>query len=204
MEAAPDLRMETPSFRVFAATLLSLGILAEPISGQQSASASHATADGVAVFTQRVDAYLKLRDDQAKNTPPLKKTDNPADISAAQKDVAQRVRSARATARQGDVFTPEVQTVFRRLLSPAVKGADGQDNAKAIKEDAPDPKEVPFKVNAEYPRELPLSTVPPDVLAKLPALPKDKDLFYRFTGKHLLLHDARANLIVDFMLNALP
>ena len=61
---------------------------------------------------------------------------------------------------------------------------------------------MPFKVNAEYPKDVPLSTVPPDVLLTLPALPEDMQ--YRFAGKHLLLFDAKANIIVDFMLNAIP
>jgi hypothetical protein len=44
--------------------------------------------------------------------------------------------------------------------------------------------------------------VPPNVLAALPTLPKDID--YRFVGKHLILRDTRANLIVDYMLNVMP
>ena len=35
----------------------------------------------------------------------------------------------------------------------------------------------------------------------LPKLPEDVQ--YRFVGKHLLLYDAKANLIIDFMLNAI-
>ena len=36
----------------------------------------------------------------------------------------------------------------------------------------------------------------------LPPLPEDVQ--YRFAGKHLLLFDAKANIIIDFMLNAIP
>ena len=36
----------------------------------------------------------------------------------------------------------------------------------------------------------------------LPPLPEDVQ--YRFAGKHLLLFDVKANIIVDFMLNAIP
>ena len=66
------------------------------------------------------------------------------------------------------------------------------------------PPRIPFQVNAAYPKDVPLSTMPPDVLLSLPDLPKDKEIEYRFAGKHLLLYDAKANLIIDFMLNALP
>ena len=50
----------------------------------------------------------------------------------------------------------------------------------------------------------PLATVPPRVLQALPQLPKDAGLEYRFVQKHLILFDTRANLIVDFLLNAIP
>jgi hypothetical protein len=72
----------------------------------------------------------------------------------------------------------------------------------AIKDDAPEPKDVLVHVNAEYPRDESLSTVPPDVLRALPQLPPD--IQYRFVGQHLILYDAKANIIIDYMLNALP
>jgi hypothetical protein len=47
-------------------------------------------------------------------------------------------------------------------------------------------------VRATAPRK---GTVPPNILARLPILPDD--LQYRFVGPHLILHDTRANLILD-------
>ena len=41
----------------------------------------------------------------------------------------------RAGAKPGDIFTPDVQPVLKRLLKPALKGSDGADNSKAIKEE---------------------------------------------------------------------
>ena len=87
--------------------------------------------------------------------------------------MAQRVRAARATAKRGDIFTPATEAMFRRLLRPPLtKDKDGADNKAIIKDDAPVPKEVPFKVNGEYPKEVPLSTVPPMCCRRLPQLPK--------------------------------
>jgi hypothetical protein len=40
------------------------------------------------------------------------------------------------------------------------------------------------------------------VVTGRPMLPEDVE--YRFAGKHLILYDARANLIVDFIPNAIP
>ena len=158
----------------------------------------------VADFKKRVDAYMKLRDEAERAAPvELEEKSNSAEIVTAEKSLAARVRAARATAKRGDVFTPATQAMFRRLLRPPLaKGTDAAENKAAIKEDAPAPKELPFKVNAAYPKDVPLSTVPPDVLAALPRLPED--IQYRFAGKHLILLDAKANLIIDFMLNAMP
>ena len=156
----------------------------------------------VAEFTKKVEAYNELRKDLQKKAPPLKKTDDPAEIALAEKALAQQIRTARAHAKQGDIFTPATAAMFRRMLSPTVKGADGAENKAIIKDDAPAAKEVPFKINGEYPKDVPLSTVPPDVLKSLPPLPEN--LQYRFVGKHMILYCTRGNLIIDYMLNAIP
>lgn len=154
-------------------------------------------------FRKRVDDYVKLRDKAENASPELKEKSQPAEITNAEKSIALHVRTARATAKRGDLFTPATQAMFRRMLRPALaKGSDAADNKAIIKDDAPEPKDVPFKVNAEYPKEVALSTVPPDVLAALPQLPEDVQ--YRFAGQHLILFDAKANLIIDFMSNAMP
>ena len=158
----------------------------------------------VADFKQKVDDYVKLRDAAAKDAPQISDKATPAEITATEQAIGKKVRALRANAKRGDFFTPATQAMFRRMLHPEVKGQDGAENKQIIKDDAPEPKEVPFQVNASYPKDLPLSTVPPDVLQALPALPKDKHVEYRFTGKHMLLYDATANLILDYMLNALP
>jgi hypothetical protein len=44
--------------------------------------------------------------------------------------------------------------------------------------------------------------VPPDLLEALPPLPEAMQ--YRFAGNHVLLYCIRGNLIIDYMLNAIP
>jgi hypothetical protein len=156
----------------------------------------------VAEFKKKVDAYADLRKDLEKKAPPLKETSNPAEIALAEKALAQQIRAARANAKPGDIFTPATRAMFRRLLHPTVKGEDGAENKSAIRDDSPEPKDIPFKINGEYPKDEALSTVPPDVLKTLPPLPEN--LQYRFVGKHMLLYCSRGNLIIDYMLNAIP
>ncbi len=94
-----------------------------------------------------------------------------------------------------------MRPVFRRLLAPELKGEDGRDAKAVLKDDAPAPGTVPFKVNAKYPENQPLPTVPANVLLTLPPLPAP--LEYRIVGQHLLLLDTAADLIVDYILNAI-
>lgn len=99
--------------------------------------------------------------------------------------------------------------VFLELLRSDLAGPKGRDAREAIQEGnprvekpppvsgEPRPKPVVLSANAPYPEGAPLSMVPPDLLAKLPKLPEP--LEYRFVGGHLILHDAEASLVVDFL-----
>jgi hypothetical protein len=61
---------------------------------------------------------------------------------------------------------------------------------------------VKLVVNGRYPDEVPVSTVPPEILQTLPKL--TEDLEYRFIGRHLILLDSHAHVIADFIENAVP
>ena len=159
----------------------------------------NADAKVLAAFGERVKQYDALRNKVDGGAAKQTQTDDPEKLVAQKKALATNIQKARAGAKPGDIFTPDVQPVLKRLLKPALKGSDGADNSKAIKEEQP---VVPMKVNVPYPEKEPLSMVPPDVLKQLPALPKD--LEYRFVMKHLILFDARSNLVVDVLPNAIP
>ena len=149
-------------------------------------------------FEERVDKYISIRNNADDHTPPLTRTDDPAKIKEAQDALAQRIRGLLVNAKHGDTFTPEISAYFRRLLRPEVKD---KGTKETIQED--NPGIIPYlKVSAVYPEDEPLSTVPPNVLATLPPLPKDIE--YRFVGRHLILRDSRANLIIDYVPNAIP
>ena len=150
----------------------------------------------LADFNERVKAYIDLRKKADDGAPALKETEDPAKIKIAQTALAKRIMSARSGAKHGDVFTPEIAQRFRRLLRPEVRDADTK---KLIQDD--NPGSLKFKVNGPYPDGEPLSTVPPNVLASLPQLPED--LEYRFVGKHMILRDSRANIVIDYISNVI-
>ena len=149
-------------------------------------------------FNERVEQYLAMRNKADDGAPKLKETEKPAEIQTAQLSLATRIRAMRTGAKQGDIFTPATAAHFRRLLRPELDKA----TKDVIKDD--NPGNFPFKVNDTYPDKEPRSTVPPNVLATLPDLPKDQAIEYRFINKHLILLDSRANLIIDYLPNAIP
>lgn len=152
-------------------------------------------------FRTRIDAYMTLHRRAVKDSPPLTESTDPAQIKAARKALAARIQAAHAGARPGDIFTAAVSGLFRRLLAPEMKGPHGADHRAILKDDAPAPAEIPFKVNAPYPEGVPFPTVPVNLLRNLPPLPEE--LEYRIVGQHLILRDVQANLIADYMLNVI-
>jgi hypothetical protein len=159
-------------------------------------------AAAMADFEARVKRYADLHKQLAKGKAEQpKETPNPAEITAAKVALAAKIQAARAGAKHGDIFTPQIRPVFRRLLAPELKGEDGRDAKALLKDDAPAAGTVPFKVNAKYPENQPQPTVPANLLLTLPTLPAP--LEYRVVGQHLLLLDIEADLIVDYILNAI-
>ena len=171
-----------------------------PVAGT-TGTAVNGNAAVLADFKARVDKYMEERKQAQKDVPPLKETEDPAKIIAAQDALAARIRTVRAAAKPGDIFTPEIQTHFRRLLAPEMKGEDGRDAKAVMKEDAPKAGEVPLKINAKYPEGTPLPSVAPTVLRSLPILPEGVE--YRIIGKDLVLLDMDAQIVIDFMRNAI-
>ena len=152
-------------------------------------------------FKTRVNKYVDLHKDAAKGAAKLKETKEPAEITNAQATLAERIRAARPNAAQGDIFTAEIRHKIRRMLAPELKGQSGRDAKEAMKDDAPPPGSIAFKVNAKYPEGQPRPTMPANLLVNLPTLPKP--LEYRIVGKHLILLDGDADLIVDYIPNAI-
>jgi hypothetical protein len=155
----------------------------------------------MADFEARVEKYAELHEDLARGSAKQKEDTSAEQINAQKEALASKVQAARAGARHGEIFTPEIRQAFRRLLAPELKGADGRDAKAVLKDDAPAPGTVPFKVNARYPENQPKPTMPTNLLLNLPTLPKP--LEYRVVGQHLLLIDTAADVIVDYALNVI-
>lgn len=175
----------------------------KPVVQQPPAEArqmSPAEAEALADFKTRVDGYIKLQEGAQERLPPLPKETTPQVIDTHQRALEKLLAAERSQAKPGDILTPAVQKIFRDLLARVFAGREGQELKATILDD--NPGTIPLRVNARYPDEVPLSTVPPQVLSSLPTLPKG--LEYRFVGERLVLLDSRAHTIADFMTDAFP
>lgn len=124
----------------------------------------------------------------------------PEQIDTFQRALESQVRAARTSAKQGDLFTPEARAVIRRLLATIFAGADGKELKESVLDETP--VGVKIAVNGRYPDNVPMSTIPPQVLQTLPKLAEEME--YRFVGDALILLDVHAHVIADFIPDALP
>jgi hypothetical protein len=152
----------------------------------------------VSDFEQRAKQYLDWREKTVGKTPPP--ANSPEKIVAARHDLANKVRVARAGAKQGEIFTPEIADYFHREIAATLNGPHGKQILSSLRHS--EPTEMELQINQSYPEKVPLQSTPPTLLLNLPELPKG--LEYRILGRELVLRDSDANIIVDYLPNALP
>jgi hypothetical protein len=152
----------------------------------------------VADFEQRAKQYLEWRENMAGKSP--SPANSPEKIVAARQELANKVRVARAGAKQGEIFTPEVADYFRHEIADTLNGPHGKEVLSSLRHG--EPTKMELQINQSYPETVPLQSTPPTLLLNLPELPKG--LEYRILGRELVLRDRDANIIVDYVPNALP
>jgi len=158
-------------------------------------------AKALAAFQEAVKKYVTLHEQLERTLPDLPKEATPAQIDQRQRSLAALIQGARTGAAIGEIFDREARPYLRKLLYAIFTGADGKRLRMAIQEENPG-EVVTLRVNGRYPDTIPFSTVPPQVLRNLPPLPEQ--LEYRFIDRTLILLDAHAHIIVDYMTGAVP
>ena len=157
--------------------------------------------DVLADFQVRVQSYTELHQCLEDSIPAPASNDWTA-VYAAIQTLGAKIRAARQNARQGDVFTPEIQRVFRQTIRECLKGCNINDLLASLNEENPEGLVLVPRVNGAWPEEASYGPMPPHLLAALPQLPDE--LQFRFMNRDLVLLDVHANVIVDFMTNAMP
>lgn len=161
---------------------------------------SESEAQSLETMNDRLKAYVELHKKLEEGLPRLPDSATPEQIDQNQRLLEQKVREARKSAKQGDLFSPEAQPVIKRLLATVFDGPEGKNMMASILDESP--TGLKLTVNGRYPDTVPVSSVPPEVLQTLPRLSEDME--YRFIGRHLILLDSHAHVIADFIPDALP
>jgi hypothetical protein len=164
----------------------------------QQAKATHHPA--VAEFLKRCDEYVALHKKIDAGLPKLPDKATPEQIDQGQQALSKGIASARAAAKPGDVFVPEMADHVRQALGEVFRRPEGKQLRSSILDE--NPVGAAVRVNGPYPDGIPLSTMPPQLLSALPKLPEE--LEYRFVGERLILFDHHAHVIVDYVDRALP
>jgi hypothetical protein len=165
---------------------------------QERAAGANPKAAAIKGFVDRINEYVALQKKVDDGLPKLSGRDDPSKIEAHQAAMAGRIKLARAAAKRGDIFgsaEPVLMAVIREDAN-----LRSLREARAAMEEVP--KFDPPAVNTAYPEKAALATVPPLLLDALPRLPEG--LEYRFMGNDMVLRDTKANLIADFLNNAVP
>ena len=186
------------SFRSSGAILLT-AILAVAAAAQTHPASSEKDAAAVQEFEARVTEYLNLRKDKAGSLPTP--TRSAKKLAESREGIRARVQENRANAKQGDIFTAQVAAYFHRQIASAFKGQRGARVLASLEHAEPATK-IPLQVNQPYPDGVPLQSMPPTLLLKLPKLPRE--LQYRIVGRNLVLLDIEPNLAVDILPDAIP
>jgi hypothetical protein len=151
-------------------------------------------------FLKRVEEYVALHNKLEATLPKRPEHPTPEQVDAHERALSKLIIEARPRARQGDILKQDTRAYLRRQIARALSGPDARAIRQDIRED--NPGNVKLQVNGRYPDGIPVTTMPPGVLAELPRLPDDVE--YRFIGERLILLDVHAQIVVDFMDGAIP
>lgn len=201
--------------KVSSALLLSLFVLvscARPDAGNVAVPQAQAEGQKAAVkagvtdanpaivaFHARLKEYVAFHKKIEATVPKLDETANPEKIAGREKALADALIKARPDATAGDYFIKECQPFLEKAIrEDFAKRPIAQRKALIVEL----PKDMKVGVNTAYPTTLPLATFPPKLLQVLPELPPE--LEYRIVGRHLILRDNKANVVVDMMADVFP
>jgi hypothetical protein len=186
---------------LLASVMAAASASADTLQDPQADKRVNPNAKAIAEFQEEVQEYIELHRKLERTLPDLPKDATPQQIDQRQRALGALIQDARRGKAVGDVFERDVRPVFRKLLYGMFSGPEGKRLRLTVNEENPG-EVVKLTINGRYPDTIPVSTVPPQVLGLLPPLPPE--LEYRFIGSTLILLDAHAHIIVDYLTGAVP
>jgi Calcineurin-like phosphoesterase len=153
-------------------------------------------------YVDQTQPYRKQAAQVAESTPGKAAAAPSAEaaVRARENDLATELKTRlRPNARQGDIFTPQVASVLRRNIEDAFNGPERDLLLDELAEQNTTPAATATPAVNE---RLEAPRFPPRALEMLPPLPAQ--LEYDFVDHTLVLRDVDAEVVVDFLPNALP
>ena len=147
-----------------------------------------------------IEDYVALHKKLEATLPPRPEHATPQQVDDHARALSRLLAEARRGPSRATCCRPRHGPISGARSRRGLSGPDAAGVRQSIMED--NPGKVKLQVNGRYPDGVPLTTMPPPVLAELPRLPED--LEYRFIGERLILLDVHAQLVVDFMDAAIP
>jgi hypothetical protein len=192
-DRAPRRMVYVSTATVFVVFLATCAISAE------AATADQATGPEMQDFERRLVDYLNLRQTLSEKMMPLAPTPSARELETRLRELAAALRAARAAAKPGDLVPASIAARIHAVILEDFKRRSAADERATFSEV---PNTVRPAINRTYPAAAALPTVPPLLLSRLPRLPEN--LQYRFYGRHLVVLDGDAQIIVDYIANVLP
>jgi hypothetical protein len=173
-------------------------------------------ANVLAKFQDEIEQYRELHQELVHRIPNVGPNATAEEIAAHRNKMTKGIQAERRSARQGEIFKPPVEAAFRRIIARELASSERGQVVKEIKQGNPTVENVPNQANptSEHPESVrvavngtyndhaPSSSMPPTLLLKMPQLPEE--VRYQFVGRDLILRDTEANVILDFIKDAVP
>jgi hypothetical protein len=175
-------------------------VVAMPLAGTQK-SLDAARAAALHAFIERIGEYAALHQRFEAPLPPLKSMRSQRSAVLNQIYLASAIKAARPNAREGDIFTAPVASLFRSLIANALEDRQAQAQVRDLLGDHPRVTGFHPQVHDIFPYWADHPT-PLSLVQALPKLPEEVE--YRLVGRDLVLWDVHADLIVDVLRDAVP
>jgi hypothetical protein len=153
---------------------------------------------GMLQFTNRVYDYVETHRRVAAGIEQQLCAD-PEELGRQADALAAAIRDARPRAKEGDIFTLAASEMFRARIAAMVRRSNF-DVAAFLARHGGEGDDLEPQVFGPLLWPTHVALIP--IVRVLPELPPE--LEYRFAGRHLVLFDVGANMVVDVLRDALP
>ena len=189
------------TYHAFAAGIAAVALWTVAASG--SAHTTGSREDPLQRFHEAVSAYLSLRGAVEQTVPAPEISADWENIRTAIDAMADAIRAARPSAKEGDIFIVEVAPLLRRRIRETLRDPDCQaaDILAAKGEDDRRPALSRPIVHDQFDWGAG-SFMAFCILEVLPELPEE--LQFRFVARDLVLVDIDADLVIDVLPDVLP